>query len=277
MRPLGFTLVEMVVAITISAILMGTIAMLIGRPVEAYAEQSRRNELIDASDRIHRMLGNDLSKALPNSVRIQNFGNTQVLQMLEVTDVLYYQEELTPAQADVGLDVAGDTRFQAYGSYTLNPTTLLVVNDTAGAAYGNAGVIASVATPAAPQPLGAHTINFFPAFTFTNGPSPTNRIFAIRAPITYVCNLTSGRLTRFANHARDTQIPVDESAAQLNSADAQSSVVATGLTACALQCAALNGNRCQQTLTFSATIERGAAPDIDRVLVNRNYRVENTT
>jgi MSHA biogenesis protein MshO len=265
----------MVVAITISAVLMGTIALIISRPVEAYAEQSRRNELIDTSDRIGRMLGNDLAKALPNSVRIQDFGNTKVLQMLEVTDVLYYQEE-SPAPASIGLNFAGDTGFQAYGTLT-SETTLLVIGDTAGAAYGNVDVITSVAIPTgAPRGFGAHDISFA-SFKFASS-SSTNRAFAIKdAPITYVCNLISGRLTRFADHARDTSIPADEGAVQLNSVGASSSVVATGVTACALQCAAMIGNRCQQTLTFSATVERGVLPDVDRIRVTRSYRVENTT
>lgn len=278
MRARGFTLLEMVVAITISGILMASVALIISRPVEAYNEQSRRNELIDASNRVGRMLGSDLAKALPNSVRIRNFANTSVVQMLEVTDVLYYQVEPpipTAAQAAVGLNFTGDTRFQAYGSYTQD--SLLVVNDTTGGAYANTGVISPPPTPNVTRVFGTYTLDFSPAFTFTSGSSPTNRMFAVRGPITYVCNRTTGQVTRFAGHARDPAVPADESAAQLNSAGTQSSVIATGITACAVQCAATSGNRCLQTLTFSATVSRGVAPDADQVRVNRNYRVENGT
>lgn len=274
----GFTLVEMVVAITISAILMGTIAMIMSRPLQSYVEQSRRSQLVDTSDRIGRMLGNDLAKALPNSVRIDNVGNVKVVQMLEVSDVLYYKQEplgATPAQAAAGLKfTAADTLFDAYGSFTSN-SSLLVINDMVGAAYGAGGVISADTSGA--QAFGTHSVTLAPAFQFPNGSSSTNRLFAInKSPITYVCNLASGILTRFTDHARNAAMPADETDAQLNSPGSLSSVLATGVTACAFQCSLPPGNPCQRTLTFAATVTRGTAPDIDRIEIMRQFGVENT-
>jgi MSHA biogenesis protein MshO len=270
----------MVVSITISAILMGTIAMIMGAPVQTYLEQSRRNELIDSSERIGRMLENDLARALPNSVRISDFGNTKVMQILEVTDILYYQQQPsspTPAQAAAGLDfISTDTEFDAYGSFS-SDESLVVINNTDSAAYGNGGVMVTLPTQNATA-FGRHRIGPLTPFQFTGGTSSTNRMFAIKdSALTYVCNLTTGRLTRFIDHARNSAIPVNESAPQLNSAGARSSVVAAGVTACVFGCSALIGNTCFTTLTFTATVSRGVTPEVDRIHVMRQFGVENTT
>ena len=217
----GFTLIELVVSITLSAILMATVALMMGAPVQTYLDQSRRNELVDASNRISRTLAIDLQKALPNSVRIDDFGSTKVVQMIEVRDVLYYRDE---PPADTGLPIADqelrfsspDDKFFAYGAFTADPS-LLVLGSNGNEAYGNGDVMTSVATPGATT-LGAHSVTLSPAFQFANGPSPTNRLFAIKGPITYICNLNTGRVTRFTDHARDLTMPVDETAPQLNSA-----------------------------------------------------------
>jgi MSHA biogenesis protein MshO len=275
----GFTLIELVVSITISGVLMGAVALMMGAPVQTYLEQSRRNELVDASNRISRTLAIDLQKALPNSVRINDAGSTKVIQLIEVRDVLYYRDE---PPADAGLPIAdqelrfssADNKFSAYGAFSGDPS-LVVLGSNGNEAYGSGNVLVSLATPAATA-FGPHAVSFATPFQFANGPSPTNRLFAINGPITYVCNLNTGRVTRFTNHARNPSMPVDETAPQLNSAGTKSSIVATGVTACSVQCSLPAGNPCQRTLTFAATVTRGNAPDDASINVMQQYPVENT-
>lgn len=264
----GFTLVELVVSIVISGILMGMIAMIMGAPVETYLGQSRRNDLVDVSSRISRTLPADLQKALPRSVRIADNGNTKVLQMIEVSDVLYYKDvSPTPIpNQELSFGMFGDT-FSVYGRVSANPSTL-VLGSNGNEAYG-AAVVTSVPTPGAGT---SQQVTLPAGFSFTV-PSPTNRVFAIAAPITYICNLNTGRITRFAKHARNMAMPVDETASQLNGAE--SSIVATGVTACSLQC--FTGlDPCLTTLALTVTVARGIAPDIDSTQVIQQYALENT-
>lgn len=279
----GFTLVELVVGMVISTILAGMIAMLIGAPVDSYMQQARDSELVEASDRITRTLTADLSRALPNSVRISNVGNRSILQMLEVTDVVYFVPEpvgATPAQAAQGLNFsAADTQFTAYGSFvhsSANP--LLVVNNTGQGlfdAYSMNGVIVRNAAPGGSAAT-TNDISVNPAFRFTNGAPITNRMFVVNAPITYICNRTTGFLQRFANHSVAANMPANESAAQLNSFGTQVTVVAMGVTACSLACAAGSTSPCQNTLTLAMNMSRGVAPDVSTTRVLHQVAVENT-
>ncbi len=65
----GFTLVEMVMVITIIGIISAIVAVFIRAPVDAYFDSARRAALTDAADTAVRRMARDLRKALPNSVR----------------------------------------------------------------------------------------------------------------------------------------------------------------------------------------------------------------
>lgn len=286
-RQHGFTLVELVVSLVVSSILMGMIAMIIGAPVDRYMEQRRRSELVDASDRITRVLAADLAHALPNSVRIRNSANISVLQMLEVTDVAYYVAEplpATPAQALEGLSFLNNgDQFVAYGRFDnprgANPP-LLVVGHTGinpNNAYSPANtVMAGNANVDTTPGMNGHPITLAAGSRFGNT-SATNRIFAVRAPITYVCNRSTGRLQRFTDHAIAAALPANESAAQLNSPGTVVSTLATGVTTCNVACVVSANSLCDDAVTLSVTLTRGAAPAISTLRVFHQGAVENAT
>lgn len=68
----GFTLVEMVMVITIIGIIGAIVAVFIKAPVDAYFDSARRAALTDVADTAVRRMARDLRKALPNSVRNPN-------------------------------------------------------------------------------------------------------------------------------------------------------------------------------------------------------------
>ena len=68
-RNSGFTLIEVVVAIAITGIIAGMVAVFIRSPVEGYMDAQRRAELTDVADTAVRRMGRDIRTALPNSVR----------------------------------------------------------------------------------------------------------------------------------------------------------------------------------------------------------------
>lgn len=282
-RQHGFTMVELIVAMTICTILMGMIAMIMGSPVERYLEQSKRNDLVNASERITRMVGGDLNAALPNSVRADNFANTSVLQMLAVSDVVFYQNEGIPAVPAVQLSFTtpGDT-FVANGTPFSSQALWLVVNNE-GTPGRDAYELANVITRHTNLPTGVGSTASVTVedgtFVFANNTSPHNRMFGVSGPITYVCNRTTGIVRRFSGHTIVPNLPVDESAAQLNSAGTVSTVIATGVFACNLTCSFVptSSNTCRSTVTFNATLTRGVAPDDENLRLLQQFAVENAT
>jgi prepilin-type N-terminal cleavage/methylation domain-containing protein len=90
MKARGFTIIELVIAITISAIVLVFAAMFIGAPLGAYEAQSRRAELVGDASAAWPRIERDLRAALPNSLRARRNGNFVVLEMLAVEGVARY-------------------------------------------------------------------------------------------------------------------------------------------------------------------------------------------
>ncbi len=68
-RSVGFTLIEAVMAIVITGILAGIVAVFITKPVTGYVDAVRRAELTDAADVALRRIARDVRRTLPNSLR----------------------------------------------------------------------------------------------------------------------------------------------------------------------------------------------------------------
>ncbi|MFA6270798.1 MAG: type II secretion system protein, partial [Candidatus Paceibacterota bacterium] len=75
----GFTLVEAVVAIVITGILAGIVAVFIASPVQGYVDSVRRAELTDAADVALRRMMRDIRLALPNSLRVTSAGGVDYI------------------------------------------------------------------------------------------------------------------------------------------------------------------------------------------------------
>ncbi|MDP1652667.1 MAG: type II secretion system protein [Rhodocyclaceae bacterium] len=65
----GFTLIEMIMVITITGIIAAAVAVFIRHPVQGYVDSVRRAELTDAADVALRRMTRDVRLALPNSLR----------------------------------------------------------------------------------------------------------------------------------------------------------------------------------------------------------------
>lgn len=66
----GFTLIEAIMVMTITAVLAAGVAVFLRKPVDAYFDLARRTELSDIADTAVRRIARDLHLALPNSVRM---------------------------------------------------------------------------------------------------------------------------------------------------------------------------------------------------------------
>lgn len=66
----GFTLVEMIVAIVLTAIIAGTVVLFIRRPVTSYLDSAGRAEMTDVADLALRRMAREIRASLPNSARL---------------------------------------------------------------------------------------------------------------------------------------------------------------------------------------------------------------
>lgn len=65
----GFTLIEMIMVITITGVIAGMVAVFIQAPVQGYVDSVRRAELTDQADVALRRVSRDVRRSLPNSLR----------------------------------------------------------------------------------------------------------------------------------------------------------------------------------------------------------------
>lgn len=78
----GFTLIEMIIVITITGVIAGMVAMFIRAPVQGYVDSSRRAELTDVADTALRRMSREIRAAVPNSVRPAPAAATTYIEFL---------------------------------------------------------------------------------------------------------------------------------------------------------------------------------------------------
>ncbi len=263
----GFTLLEVVVAISISAILVGFVAMLVSTPVDAYIDQSERARLTAASETVSRRFADDVRNALPNSVRIRNIGSRSIVEMLRVDAVSFYALAGMTPSPDRDFDAIPDDVFFAFGHTTSIAPYLSVGHDGAGSArdaYAGDDITSSFVRISTGV-NGQERIELQGGFAFTS-PDPLHRLFWVSGPVAYICDSASNvrTLRRFSNYAIEANIPT--SSADLNGATSE--LIASNVAKCRVECSGPNQNICEDVLVLEANIERPAseARELIRVL-----------
>lgn len=135
--PGGFTLVEMIVVITITGIIGGIVAMFIRAPVQGYLDSARRAEMTDIADiALHRM-GRDIRTAVPNSVRLPTPAGSTYIEFLPTKAGGRYRANpaggtgICGAAGDELSFAAADTCFEILGPpITFDPRDYIVVGST---------------------------------------------------------------------------------------------------------------------------------------------------
>lgn len=295
----GFTLVELVVAMTLSAIVIGFATMFMRAPVDAYIDQSERAVLSDSAQMISRSLDADLRAALPNSVRIRTSGSRAILEMITVSSVGFYQRTnaLSPTGAPAQeLDVgAPEQNFSVYGR--LNPAivapgtyqidgSLIMGNRgvTGRDAYRRTGVVTTSGTLQVNRnSQGEEAVQLPAAFTFA-GYEARNRIFVFKEVVSYICNTATNARTlrRYSGYALTAAIPTSESSAQLQASGVVSTVLANNISSCRLRCRTGSGSTvaataavCHDTLEADYWVTRFTTGN-ETLRVFEQYAMDNT-
>jgi MSHA biogenesis protein MshO len=242
MRMSGMTLIELVIVIVLSAIVVSFMSRLIVIPINAFTAQKQRAQLGDAADSAMRFMARDLRSALPNSVRTSVSGSVTALEMLATLDGARYQDNGPLSNVALSLDfTTPDAAFsttvpfsQITLPYSSSNSYLAIYN--VGVPGANAYALANVMTPAgttititAGATANAQLVTLNPAFQFSFG-SPGKRVYLVSGPLSYLCDTSSGLVTRYSGYTVSATQPV--SAAALTAAGASSGVVATNATGC---------------------------------------------
>jgi MSHA biogenesis protein MshO len=238
----GMTLIELVVVITLSAIVVAFMAMFIVQPVDAFMMQKQRAQLSDAADSALRLLARDLRAALPNSVRTAASGSVYAIELLATVDGARYQDDGPLGNSALWLDFSqADGAFSTtvpFSEVTLpySSTTSYLAIYNLGITNANAYALANVITPAgttitisAGATANAQLVTLSSPFQFSFG-SPEKRVYLVSGPVSYLCDTSTGLMTRYSGYQILATQPT--SASTLNAAGATSGVVASNVAGC---------------------------------------------
>ncbi len=191
----GFTLIEAIMVMTITAVLAAGVAVFLRKPVDGYFDLARRTELSDIADTAVRRVARDLHLALPNSVRVVAADN-KCLEFMPTVNGGRYRADVDSAGGGNVFSTAGVlNKFDVLGPLSpLSPAP--VANDRIvvynlgipGADAYNGDNVASVASSVVVSPT-VLQINLAPSFQFPFA-SPGNRFHLISGSeraVTYAC------------------------------------------------------------------------------------------
>ena len=226
----GFTLIEAVLVIAVTGVLFAVVAQFIVPPVQAYLATVARAGMVDQADLSLRRIGRDLRAALPNSVRVNGTGLE--IEFIPVTAGARYATEGSGAldfgTVDTSFDVVGPalsvTASQPLVFYNLGPgvsgADAYAASTTAGEQAASNRRVATNAAGSATT-LTISSLAGLPVGNF----APPYRVLAVGQPVTYRCDLGTGRLTRYTGYGFIATQPDPPSGGS-------SAVLATGVSAC---------------------------------------------
>jgi MSHA biogenesis protein MshO len=247
----GFTLIEIVVVLVITAILASLTTNLVSTPLIAYNDASARARIVERAEIALRRMSRDLQRALPQSVRVSG----GALELLHVADGAAYRREfgLNPDTAidhsaesdrlDFGDDASwnllgrlADLTF-GYGTALPAGTRAAVYPTSTAALYAQAAAGSSpgAITPAATSITvlddgDEDQITLSAPFRF-EFESPQQRFYLVDTPVSFLCDPVAGTLRRYASYAIVSSQPTDPTGAPLAGAGS-SALLADGVESC---------------------------------------------
>jgi MSHA biogenesis protein MshO len=266
----GFTLVELVVVISLFGILSAVGAAIMSRPIVAFANAASSAQLSDSGSRALQRMADELRQALPNSVRVISSGSDFYIEFLPLTGVGRYRAQVA-ATGTAGdpldfVDVA-DSSFDVLGPMpTLGASSQMIIHNLGtpeGDAYSGNNRRGGLVYNAGSGVLQFTANGAFPA------ESPSSRFGLVDPPVSFVCTggaAGTGTLRRITGYGIQASQPVSLAAAPL--AGATSAVLSTGITSCAAQYDAALQNLGLVTLRLVMARGDGMATMVQQIAVD---------
>jgi MSHA biogenesis protein MshO len=239
----GFTLIELVITMTITGIVIGFAALFFAGPVQGFTDQVRRAELVDSAESALRRMGRDIRRALPNSVRVTTNGSISAIEFLNTVEGIRYRAGPPPGDVNAWLTFsAADAAFNSIGLFDavtkpFSSTSHYLSIYNVGVAGGSAYELANVITPPGTEIeieaniAGEDRVNLNPAFQFAY-PSPRQRMYLVDTPVSFLCDTASGTLNRYDGYTITSDHADRDSAAELVAAGGTAALMSDNMSAC---------------------------------------------
>lgn len=243
-RSNGFTLVELIVVITITGIVAVMISSLVGNQMSGYVQMQQRAQLVQMVDTALQKIALDIHNAVPNSVRV----NGNYLEMVPVVMAAPYRSEedasgssdkLDFSSADASFDMLADkvSSAQSYGDgqvvvYNVGLTNggvpVLGANIYADNAALEPHVISSKGVSVANNGV-SDRINLDVPHQFSQR-SPNQKLYLVNGALTYHCDAANGTLIRYSGYDIQQSQPTNAAASPLSGA--RSALLANKVSSC---------------------------------------------
>lgn len=165
MRMRGFTLIELIMVITITGIMAASVTIFLVPAIQSYLDTTRRADLTDMADTALRRMSQDIRRAVPNSINYQSA--TCIGLVPTVSGGRYRREPDTFPSAARGskwIDTAlATSAFDVLNVLDPIPAVgdwVVIGNQLGSDVYNNVNraAITSVVTPPVPAPVGLEKI-----------------------------------------------------------------------------------------------------------------------
>ncbi len=205
----GFTIVEMIVVITVVGILAAGAATFIRNPTQAYFDVENYANLTDRADTALRRMSREMRNALPNSVRATTNGADSLIEFIPITAAGRYRAEVGSSATDNPLD------------FSLNADSFDVLGPPITIAGGQQLVIYNLGVAGIDAYEGTNrraltTTGTLSTLSFSGGafpqPSPSSRFYVVGTATSFVCDMTNRQLVMYSGYAIQSAQPASISA-----------------------------------------------------------------
>lgn len=239
----GFTLIELIIVITLTGIVAVFISTITGSQMAAYVDISARVNLVNLAESSLRRIGRDLHNAVPGSVRV----NGNAIEFVPIVSAGRYRSAPSALASSDHLDFStSDASFQVMGNVVqpASGSRLVIYNfswvDGSGPVAG-ANLFGSASTGVL-SPVGSHVISpagneitvtdngvndlitLDSAFQFAFN-SPHKRFYVVNGAASYICNTSVGEVRRYAGYGIQSAQPTNGAVAPLSGASSSALLV----------------------------------------------------